>query len=414
MKELTSAKKELQNSVIKRFGKPLNSVKSFEELALKCNVSVQTLRRFFGKIESEKELGKTTLSLISRYAGFDDWEDFRSKIKTKDHITEQDRISIEKMAVFFETGEKYAIDYDQNTLNVDVLNEYVKTIYRCRQNFEYFYILYSGNNWVCDYIFAWLPNYNWFGQNWFRKLMAEQIKNTRALPVKVALTNFLFFGSFLSGGKVDFKPEISYVKNLYNRLVQEFPYMPYHDMRYHTVLLMDAKSKSESADVQNFIRHYRGNLQNSVLEELQKQELILFFCNTLIWLEDFETAFSFLKKMKTFPENFSKSTEKHPVHFFGLNMAFVKTTFGLVWLANGNKEISNFELADEDFTTVNGLLYNDYISVMNLAKYILIENTAAKKKAIFLQLKHLVEKTNYFHIYKVLETLDPKFPHYSS
>lgn len=415
MTDFTVAKLELQQNVKKRFGKPLSSLKSFEELANNCNVSTQTLRRFFGKIEHNKELGVTSLSQLSRYAGFSDWPDFLEKQKLQNEISLRDRISIDDMSVFFTNGKKYNLEYHQNTISVDILNEYVKVIYRSKSNFLYFYDLYCDNSWVCDYIFAWLPNYNWFGQNWFRKLMFERISKTDSFAVKVALSNFLFLGEFLSEGNVDNLPALADLKHYYFQLQVDSTYMPYHDMRYHTVLMIQAQKNGETEEFYALISAYLENIDKSDLKIHQKQELLLFFCNTLIWLNKFETAYDLLQRMKSFPKNFAKSEDQYnPVHYFGLNPAFIKTTFGLVWLANGNANVKIFDLEDKDIATINGLLYDDYIKVMYLAQCILKENSVTKKKVIFQQLIPLVEKTNYSLIYKTLQKLDPKFSHYSS
>ena len=48
----------LKISIKNTFSKPLNSIKSFEELAHETNVSSQTLRRFFGKIDNAIVTGK--------------------------------------------------------------------------------------------------------------------------------------------------------------------------------------------------------------------------------------------------------------------------------------------------------------------------------------------------------------------
>ena len=46
------AKENLQKPVKKTFGKPLNSLKSFQEISENVNISSQTLRRFVVKIGS--------------------------------------------------------------------------------------------------------------------------------------------------------------------------------------------------------------------------------------------------------------------------------------------------------------------------------------------------------------------------
>ena len=46
----------LKTSIKHTFSKPLNSLKSFEELSDATQLSVQTLRRFFGKKKKKKNI----------------------------------------------------------------------------------------------------------------------------------------------------------------------------------------------------------------------------------------------------------------------------------------------------------------------------------------------------------------------
>ena len=98
-------KEQLKHAIKDRFGKPLNSVKSFEELAVSTRLSVQTLRRFFGKIDLDKNVGFTSLSLLCKYVGFEDWQAFSSYIIQLDSVSNKDKNYIESMSAFFENGE---------------------------------------------------------------------------------------------------------------------------------------------------------------------------------------------------------------------------------------------------------------------------------------------------------------------
>ena len=69
---------------------------------------------------------------------------------------------------FFQNGEKYNINYHQNTLTADTLNIMPKLFFSKKEH-RIFYELYHENNWKTDYMMAWIPNYNFYGQNWYRK-----------------------------------------------------------------------------------------------------------------------------------------------------------------------------------------------------------------------------------------------------
>lgn len=408
-------KEQLKHAIKDRFGKPLNSVKSFEELAVSTRLSVQTLRRFFGKIDLDKNVGFTSLSLLCKYVGFEDWQAFSSYIIQLDSVSNKDKNYIESMSAFFENGERYNIDYHQNTMIIDTLNDYAKVLYSSRENFQFFYSLYQNNNWSSDYFLAWLPNYNYFGQDWFREMLKDRIAKTKNVLVKLALSNFLILGLFLSNDDCAFLPEIKTLDKTYKKYRENFQYMPYHEMRYHTIKLIYAKEINGVEEFQKISKQYLEGLENSGLQEIHQQEMLIFYCNTLLWLQEYELAYRYLKKAKLFLKSFPKIKEKEKaMHFFGINMTFVKTTFALAWAANNDSNTEDFELTDSDLNDITGLLYNDYIKIMYLAKCILSENGLAKKKFLFQELLPLVEDTKYSQIYSVLQNLDSNFFKYSA
>lgn len=409
------SKEQLKLLIKNRFGKPLNSIKSFEELSENTYLSVQTLRRFFGKIDLDKKIGLTTLSLLCKYVGFEDWQAFSAYFKQLENISDKDKGYIENMTAFFDNGERYNIDYHQNTMIVDTLNDYAKVIYANKENFQFFYSCYQNNNWSSDYFLAWLPNYNYFGQDWFRKILKDRIEKTKNILVKLALSNFLFLGEFLSNENCEFLSEVNSLSKIYKEYRAKYQYMPYHEMRFHTIQLIFAKKKNDENEFQRIVTNYFNELENSGLGKMHQQELLIFFCNTLLWLQEYELAYHYLKKAKPFLKLYpAKKAEQKSMHFFGINMVFVKTTFALAWISNQDLNTSDFELDDSDFKDITGLLYNDYIKIMYLAKCIISEKGIAKKRILFQDLKSLVDETNYVKIYDILKNLDAEFYKYSA
>ena len=88
------------------------------------------MRRFFGKIEQHNKTSTTTLSLLSKFVGFQDWTTFLQELQNENKISEREKVAIENMSVFFKNGEKYNTDYFQETNTVDTLNDYAKIIYK--------------------------------------------------------------------------------------------------------------------------------------------------------------------------------------------------------------------------------------------------------------------------------------------
>lgn len=400
----------LKISIKNTFSKPLNSIKSFEELAHETNVSSQTLRRFFGKIDKEKGISKTSLSLLCKYIGYNDWDNFLKNYEAQICVTDTDKNYIKNMAVFFRNGEKYNINYHQNTLTADTLNDYAKIIYKSKENIEYFYQLYHENNWATDYILAWIPNYNFYGQNWYRKILLDKSQKTNVAHVKLSQTNFLFFGAFLTKENVDFTPEIKQLNIYYSEYKKHFQYMPYHEMRYCTILLMEAKKHNRKEEFHKILYEYLQNLEAQNFDKLHYQEMIIVLCNTLIWLQEYEVAYDLIKNVKSYIKNYKNTPQAF--HYYGMNMVFVKTTFAIIYLANNNKNINDFEITNSEFNDFTDLLYHDYVRILFYAKTILEKNSIKQKQLIFNDLKNFVNKSGYTKIYDVLKELDSKFPEY--
>jgi hypothetical protein len=403
------AKNKLKSLIRTKFAKPLNSQKSFEELSELTNLSSQTLRRFFGKIEQHNKTTTTTLSLLSKFVGFQDWTNFLQEFHSENKISERDKIAIENMSVFFKNGEKYNTDYFQETNTVDTLNDYAKIIYANKENVEYFYKLYLHNNWATDYILAWIPNYNYYGQDWFRKILFDKSQRTKISHVKLSQTNFLYFGAFLSNINFDFDENFSRLQNYYSEYKRDFDYMPYHEMRFCTIRLIEAKRKNEPTA--KIIFDYLECLKSQKFSKENFQELLIFFCNTLFWLQEFETAFQIINEAKSYLKNLDKTDKQNSFHYFGINKAFVKMTFALIFIAN-KQEIKDFKIESEDFNDYADLLYHDYIQILFLTKSILKNSGLEQKKHLFSELKTVVDKTNYFEIYKIIENLDIDYPKY--
>lgn len=184
-------------------------------------------------------------------------------------------------------------------------------------------------------------------------------------------------------------------------------------MRYHTILMILAKEKQDEIEFHKILHNYLDGLDNSGLSEIHKQELLIFICNTLLWLQEYSLAYELLKTAKSFIKNYpNRGESEKAMHYFGINTVFVKTTFTLAWIANGDSKTDDFKLSDSDFEDITGLLYNNYIKIMYFVNCIVTENGMIKKKLLFSELKSLIDITNYSKIYDILNDLDSDFSRY--
>lgn len=391
-----------------KFVKPLDSTKSFEELSDQTNVSVQTLRRLFGKIKSSHKTNRSTLSMLCQYIGQKDWDTFRLSLQSTGQLSKEDKSVIDAMELFFKNGEKYKEEYHQSTTTVGTLNEYTRYVYKSVDHFKYFYEKYYENEWAVEYFLAWVPNYNLFGTPVLRQAMEVLLKRTSVNHVKLSQTNLLCFGAFMASDKAEFSRHFKTLSGIYEAYQADGDYMPYHEMRYTTVQLMDAKTKPNL-----IIRNYLKYLEEQNLSSDHKQELLVFLANTLIWLRLYDEGFELLQQAKSFYEPLQKKMEKSYVHYFGMNLAFLKVSFALLHKAVDKPLPPKFEMESSDFTDEADLLYREYTKGLYLVYSILLVKSIAKKQSLMKELSEVIEKTHYTRLYKILSDLDTDFSNYS-
>ena len=397
---------ELTSRLRAKYGKPVDSVVSIANLAEEVGTSGQTMRRFLGKVKTKNGINPVSdksLSVICRYVVYRDWSHFTQSNGNVHGHPEPDKLYIEHMEPFFRNGKKYNLNYHQNTITVDMLNDYIKVIYATKQNIAHFYNLNHENNWAADYVLAWLPNYNYFGQNWFRAILSKHAAHTDKPLVRLALTNFLRFGAFLTNDNVAYTPDSETLNRAYAAYRKNNEYMPFQEMRYYTNLLIDAKRNNETQKFYGLLHQFLQEFEEQNIREFNKHEVMIFFCNTLIWLKEYQVAYELLKNRTGFITHFAaNSAKERALHFYGINLAFMKTTFALTWAVNRIPEPRLLALTSADFDHPTGLLYNDYIHVMYQARCILTGRGAKHKKTLYDELKTLTDKTNYVRIYDLV------------
>ena len=317
------------------------------------------------------------------------------------------------MQSFFRSGASYNDEYLQRTMITDVMNDYAKVIYKSKENIQYFHEYYKNNNWATNYIFAWLPNYNFFGQDWFREILKDRVQQTKIPSTILALANFLIFGDFLTNGNIKETIDLNDLQQYYQDYQSVSSYLPYHEMRYHSILLIEAKSNDDQQTFEKILKNYLADLKAAGLSEFHYHEMIIALCNTLLWSQENELAYHLLEPLKNFIATYDQSCkEQSPVHFLGINMAFVKTTFALAWMTNQLQ--FPLDIKPKEFKDTASLLYNDYIRIQYLATCIISAKTILKKKSIFKDLQELVLKTGYVKVYDILSGNDSMYQSYSA
>ncbi len=100
-KNITLLKREVENFFGKSITQHTDCIALSDDInkKIKPGVSYQTLRRFFGLIQSPSQPSIHTLSSLCRYCGYSDWEEFKSTQQTKEEINS---INFEIIELFFQ------------------------------------------------------------------------------------------------------------------------------------------------------------------------------------------------------------------------------------------------------------------------------------------------------------------------
>ena len=381
----TKAMFSLQEKVKNRFNSPVGSLKSFQLLALETGLSVQTLRRFFGKISGGNSLSYSTLSLLAKYCGYLDWEHFyKDYLENTESNLEKDKEYIRNMSVFFEAGQKHDIDYYRDTAITDTLNGYVKIIYKSEDTLVYFHHQYSQNNWATDYIYAWIPNYNLFAQDYYRKIIRNKADTTTSPIVRLSQLNFLLFGDFLSCGNVKYTPTEAEWEKTYNDYRKLRFYMPFHEMRYTSLKLIRAFGNGDFSEYNKILENYLLELEEKINTDFQRQELKLFLANTIILLGDISTAYKLIEEFLLD----GLQDETNSLHYYGVNRSFVMNTINLINVLKQNRIVNIVEGTSDK----NDFLYRDYNAhFQNIISYLVNKGSNSLKQ----DTACLVQKTNY-------------------
>ena len=191
------------------------------------------------------------------------------------------------MSVLFEAGQKHDIDYYRDTAITDALNGYAKIIYKSEDTLVFFHHQYSQNNWATDYIYAWIPNYNLFAQDYYRKVIRNKAGSTTNPIVRLSQLNFLLFGDFLSCGNVKCTPTESEWEKSNNDYRKLRIYMSFHEMRYTSLKLIRAFRNAHLNEYNQTLGNYLLDLKENVTSDFQRQELKLFLANTVLDQEQF-------------------------------------------------------------------------------------------------------------------------------
>ena len=183
----------LQNEVNRVFGKLVTSVADFEQLAEQVHLSPQSLRRFYGKIDKNKQLSATSLNLLCTYIEVPDWESFCKGVAAPQIDTQ--RI----INTFYDTVAYSNASFFDARLR-DTHEAYAEIILQDIPYAHTFLDRYRTYPKITQSLYPWFPYYDRMAQQDYILLIESYLQTKPLDHLIVCQNSFLAYGAFCSSG----------------------------------------------------------------------------------------------------------------------------------------------------------------------------------------------------------------------
>ena len=168
----------LQTEINRTFGRTVTSMFDFELLAEKIHLSTQTLRRFYGKIDKDKQLSAASLNLICQYIGFADWESFCAQPATL-------KVNVDQLIYAF---------FDLKLR--DTHEAYAELIIKDLPYAYTFLERYKAYPVITQSLYPWFPYYDQMAQRSYVQLIEAYLATEPLEHLRVCQNSFLAYGAF--------------------------------------------------------------------------------------------------------------------------------------------------------------------------------------------------------------------------
>lgn len=284
----------LQNEVNRVFGKVVTSVADFEQLAEKVHLSPQSLRRFYGKIDKDKELSTSSLNLICVYIGVRDWESF-----CKEAVVQNlDFRSI--INAFYDTVASSKASFFDARLR-DTHEAYAKIILQDIGYARTFLDCYCSFPKITQSLYPWFPYYDRMAQDDYIDLIEAYLKTKPLDHLMVCQNSFLAYGAFCRFGMRGRNIIEKYTKEAdkyIGSVWREYPdsFFHYLETRYTIAKVAEAylnHNEQEAIRVAEAAleRNLRAKPLHVFDEYFQTPDILVSkLCNALIWMGKIDFA----------------------------------------------------------------------------------------------------------------------------
>lgn len=290
----------LQQHVNRTFGKVATSVADFEMLSDKVKLSVQSLRRFYGKIDANKKLSLSSLNLICNYVGFADWQSFCKNNFTSPIAQITDIQSL--IYAFYDTVANAGTGFFRKELR-DTHETYAKIILQDIPFANTFLERYLPYPKITQSLYPWFPYYDKMVDSSYIRLIERYLETNPLEHLHVCQNSFLAYGAFCGGNKKVVDTYVAradqYIESVWNEYPDSFFHYP--ETRYTIAKVIQAYLyNNENEAIRIAEATLKRNRQAKPLfvfnNYFDTPDILVFkLCNALLWLGKPEFAIDVYK-----------------------------------------------------------------------------------------------------------------------
>lgn len=385
----------LQDKVKGRYKRPISSVKDFEFLAEEVNISAQTLRRFFGKIDFGKKLSTTSLDIISIYAGYDSWEHFCNQ--PIQNISNETNEILEIIFTFFSTLESSKETAMQKSV-FDTAIAYSKYIVQNENYMNLFLDKFQNSPDILQIVMSFHPYYDCCALPGYIQCMEKYISIDDTPHIQVSMNSFLAFGAFLAGEDSRFYGYFEkakfFLKEMRNETLHYWP-----EIRFVVAEIIDAYLRNEPENYAEIVNRILKNDDEifSKTFPCTKDRPLLYtkLIDIFIWIDEIEWA----NKIKVHFDKRKIEFDKIPNHFkISKKYTFYYEQHSLVMMTLHHLDCINGNSMGDFDSVYNAWENQEYNRVKELKIKIMNAKTLKDKKDLEKELKMLCKKLNFNRI----------------
>ena len=307
---------QLQTEVNRTFGRAVTSMFDFELLAERIRLSTQTLRRFYGKIDKDKQLSAASLNLICQYIGFADWQSFCAQPATP-------KVNVHQLInVFYDTVVYSGAAFFDPKLR-DTHETYAELIIKDLPYAYTFLERYKDYPVITQSLYPWFPYYDQMAQRSYVQLIEAYLATEPLEHLRVCQNSFLAYEAFCSNRDAEIEKYVERADRHIESVWNDYPdsFFHYPETRYTIAKVAQAYlHNNEQEAIRVAEAALNRNLRAKPLyvfgEEFHTPDILISkLCNALIWMGKIDFA---IEIYASFSEELFLATDpvEHQSQFF--------------------------------------------------------------------------------------------------